>query len=143
MKDTELAVNVFCYIDEHKGPSTFNVVVLVRPGKDLKEVEKAVYAELDRAKREPVADWELQKVRMMERHGTAQELQSTLYRAYVIGEMAVIYGDPNLINTRFDKIQNVGKEDIQRVAKTYLTEENRTVVTTLPQPKAETAKAAN
>ena len=55
----------------------------------------------------------------------------------------MIYGDPNLINTRFDKIQNVGKEDIQRVAKTYLTEENRTVVTTLPKPKAETAKAAN
>ena len=143
VKDKELAVNVFCYIDEHKGPSTFNVVVLARPGKDLKEVEKAVYAELDKVKSEPIADWELQKVRMMERHQTAQQLQSTLYRAYVIGEMAVIYGDPNLINTRFDKIQNVGKEDIQRVAKTYLTDENRTVVTTLPKPKAETAKAAN
>ena len=47
MKDKELAVNVFCYVDEHKGPSTFNVVVLARPGKDLKDVEKAVYAELD------------------------------------------------------------------------------------------------
>jgi hypothetical protein len=48
VKDKELAVNVFCYIEEHKGPSTFNVVVLARPGKDLKEVEKAVYAELER-----------------------------------------------------------------------------------------------
>jgi predicted Zn-dependent peptidase len=38
----------------------------------------------------------------------------------------------------------VGKDEIQRVAKTYLTEENRTVVTTLPKPKAETAaKVAN
>jgi zinc protease len=143
VKDKELAVNVFCYIEEHKGPSTFNVVVLVRPGKDLKEVEKAVYAELEKAKAEPVADWELQKARMMERHQTAQQLQSTLYRAYVIGELAVIYGDPNLINTRFDKIQNVNKDEIQRVAKTYLTEDNRTVVTTLPKPKAETAAKAN
>ena len=129
VKDQELAVNVFCYIEEHKGPSTFNVVVLARPGKDLKDVEKAVYAELERVKSQPIA---------------AQELQSTLYRAYVIGEMAVIYGDPNLINTRFDRIQDVGKSDLQRVAKTYLTEENRTVVTTLPKPKAETAsKTAN
>jgi zinc protease len=143
VKDKELAVNVFCYIEEHKGPSTFNVVVLVRPGKDLKEVEKVVYAELEKAKSEPVADWELQKARMLERHQTAQQLQSTLYRAYLIGELAVIYGDPNLINTRFDKIQNVGKEEIQRVAKTYLTEDNRTVVTTLPKPKAETAAKAN
>ncbi len=67
-----------------------------------------------------------------------------MYRAYVIGEMAVIYGDANLINTRFDKIQKVDKEDMERVAKTYLTEENRTVVTTLPKPKGETAqKGAN
>ncbi len=120
-------MNVFCYVEEHRGPSTFNVVVLARPGKDLKEVEKAVYAEVERVKSEPIADWELEKVRMMERRETAQQLQSTLYRAYLIGEMAVIFGDPNLINTRFDKIQSVSKEDIQRVAKTYLTEENRTV----------------
>jgi predicted Zn-dependent peptidase len=139
VKDKELAVNVFCYIEEHKGPSTFNVTVLARPGKDLKEVEKAVYAELEKAKSEPIADWELQKVHMMERHQTAQQLQSTMYRAYVIGELASIYGDPNLINTRSDKIQSVGKADIERAAKTYLTGENRTVVTTLPKPKAETA----
>jgi len=143
VKDKELAVNVFCYVEEHKGPSTFNVTVLVRPGKDLKEVEKAVYAGLDRVKSEPIAAWELQKVHMMERRQTAQELQSTLYRAYVIGEMAVIYGDPNLINTRFDKIENVSTEDIQRAAKSYLTEENRTVLTTLPKPKAESAKVVN
>jgi zinc protease len=139
VKEKELAVNVFCYVEEHRGPSTFNIIVLARPGKDLKAVEKAVYAEIDRVKSEPVADWELEKIRMTERHETAQVLQSTLYRAYLIGEMAVIFGDPNLINTRFDKIQNVGKQDIQRVAKTYLTEENRTVVTTLPKPKAEAA----
>jgi zinc protease len=137
VKEKELAVNVFCYVDEHRGPSTFNVVVLARPGKDLKEIEKVVYAELDRVKSEPIADWELEKIRMTDRRETAQQLQSTLYRAYLIGEMASIYGDPNLINTRFDKVQSVGKQDLQRVAKTYLTDENRTVVITMPKPKTE------
>ncbi|MBV9768167.1 MAG: insulinase family protein, partial [Bryobacterales bacterium] len=139
VKDKELAVNVFCYVDEHKGPSTFNIMVLARPGKDLKEIENAVYAELDRVKSEPLADWELQKVRMTERHQTAQQLESTLYRAYLIGEFASIYGDPNLINTRFDRIQHVTKEDIERAAQAYLTPENRTVLTTLPKPKPVTA----
>ncbi len=88
-------------------------------------------------KSEPVADWELEKIRMTERRETAQQLESTLYRAYLIGESASIFGDPNLINTRLDKIQSVGKQDLERVAKTYLTHENRTVVTTLPKPKAE------
>jgi zinc protease len=144
VKEKELAVNVFTEVEEHRGPSTFDIAILARPGKDLKELEKAVYAEIDRLKADPIADWELQKVRLSSRRQTAQRLQSTLFRAYLIGEMAVFYNDPNLINTRFSKIQNVSKEDIQRVAKTYLTEINRAVVATLPKPKPEVAaKAAN
>jgi predicted Zn-dependent peptidase len=144
VKDKELAVNVFCRTEEHRGPSTFDLIVLPRPGKDLKEVEKAVFTEVEKMKVEAVADWELQKVRMLARRQAAQQLQSTLFRAYRIGELAVFYSDPNLINTTLGKIQNVGKDDIQRVAKTYLTEDNRTVITTLPKPKAEpAAKAAN
>ena len=142
VKDKQLAVNVFCYVEEHRGPSTFNVVVMVRPGKDLKEVEQVVYAEIERLKAQPIADWELEKVRMSNRRQTAQQLQSTLFRAYLIGEVTVFFNDPNLINTRFSKIQNVGKEDLQRVAKTYLTEENRTVIATLPKPRVEAALQA-
>jgi zinc protease len=144
VKDKELAVNAFCFTEEHRGPSTFDLAVLPRPGKDLKEVEKAIYAEIEKMKAEAVADWELQKVRMVARRQAAQQLRSTLYRAVRIGELAVFYGDPNLINTTLAKVETVGKNDIQRVAKTYLTEENRTVITTLPKPKAEpAAKAAN
>ena len=139
VKDKELAVNVQCRVEEHRGPSVLNVVVLVRPGKDMAEVEKAVYAEIDRLKTEPAADWELEKVRMATRRQTAQRLESTLFRAYEIGEMAVYYGDPNVFNTRFTQIENVNKEDLQRVAKTYLTPENRTVITTLPKPRADVA----
>ena len=142
VKDKELAVNVFAYVDDHRGPSTFNVVVLARPGKDLKDVEKAVYAEIDRLKREPVADWELQKVRMTNRRQTAQRLESTLYRAYLIGEDASIFHDPHLINTSLAKVQAVDKQDILEVAKEYLTEDNRTVITTLPKP-ANSASRAN
>ena len=57
--------------------------------------------------------------------------------------MAVYYNDPNLINTRFEKLQSITKDDIQRVAKTYLTEDNRTVVVTLPKPKTSAAKGTN
>ena len=144
VKDKEMAVNVGGFVEEHRGPSTFDLFIMARPGKDMSAAEKAAYAEIDRLKSEPIADWELEKVRLAYRRQVAQQLKSTLFRAYLIGEMAVFFNDPNLINTRFSKIQSVTKEDIQRVAKTYLTEENRTVITTLPKPKAEApAKAAN
>jgi zinc protease len=144
VKDRELAVTASSGVDEHRGPSLFSVGITARPGKDFKDVEKAVYAEIDRLKAEPIADWELEKVRMTSRRQTAQQLEGTLFRAYLIGEMAVFYNDPNLINTRFNKIQSVSKEDIQRVAKLYLTEDNRTVLTTVPKPKTEAPpKASN
>ena len=53
--------------------------------------------------------------------------------------MAVYCGNPNVFNTRFTQIEKVNKEDLQRVAKTYLTPENRTVITTLPKPRADVA----
>lgn len=135
VKDKELAVSASAFADESRGPSLFGLGIQARPGKDLKEVEKQAYAEIDRLKSEPIADWELEKVRMASKRQTAQRLEGTLYRAIFIGQMAVYYNDPNLINQRFDKISSVTREDIQRVAKLYLTEDNRTVITTLPQPK--------
>lgn len=121
----------------------FEVQVGVRPGKDLADVEKNIYAELDRLKAAPVEDWELEKVRMASKRGESQQLESTLFRAIRIGQMAVYYNDPNLINTRPEKIQSITKEDIQRVAKTYLTPENRTVVVTLPKSATVALKGAN
>jgi predicted Zn-dependent peptidase len=143
IKDKEIAANVFAGADESRGPSLFGFEVVVRPGKDLKEAEKLVYAEIDRLKTTPIEDWELQKVRMASKRQSAQQLQSTVYRALLIGQMAVYYNDPNLINTRFEKLQSITKDDIQRVAKTYLTEDNRTVVVTLPKPKTAATKGTN
>ena len=141
VKERELAQAVFAGAQERRGPSLFNFVVLPQPGKNLSEVEKVVYEEVERAKNEPVADWELEKVRMSIRRQRAQQLQSTLTRAILLGQYAVFYNDPNLINEIEDKYNRVTKEDIQRVARTYFREANRTVVTTVPKPKGAAAAA--
>ena len=53
-----------------------------------------------------------------------------------LGEYAMFFDDPNLINTRTDKILKVTAADVQRVAKKYLTKENRSVVITMPKAAA-------
>jgi predicted Zn-dependent peptidase len=140
VKDKQLAVNVFSAAQDKRGPSLFNVVVLAQPGKDLTEVEKTTYSEIDRIKKEPVAGWEIEKAGMNVRRQNAQQLQGTLFRAFLIGQMTVYYGDPNLINTRTAKLQAVTKEDIQRVARQYLVDTGRTVITTIPKPKTVAVK---
>lgn len=135
VKEKEVAVSVFGGAQERRGPSLFNIVVNVRPGKDFKEVESLVYEELEKLKTEPVADWEIEKVASSLRRQRAQQLQSTLFRSILISQYAVYYNDPGLINTIEDKYAKVTKDDIQRVARTYFKEANRTVITTVPKPK--------
>jgi predicted Zn-dependent peptidase len=140
VKGKELAVSVSSSEDDHRGPSLFHIRAMVRPGKNVKDVEAALLAEIDRMKTEPVADWELRKAQLLFKRSNVQQLQSTIERAMEIGEFAVFYNDPGLINTVQEKIEKVTKEDIQRVARKYLTAENRAVVISVPKPK--TASAA-
>ncbi len=143
VKEREVAVNIFGGAQERRGPSLGTLVILARPGKDLAEIEKLVYDEIERIKNEPVADWELDKARMQFRRQRAQQLQSSLFRSILLGLYAVYFNEPSLITTFEDKISRVTKEDIQRVARTYLKETNRTVVTTLPKPQAAAGAPGN
>ena len=110
--------------------------MIPRPGISLDEIEKLVYEELERTKTEAVMDWEIEKVRTQVRRQLAQSFYSTRSRANTLGYYAVYYNDPGLINSVQEKIFEVSKDDLQRVANNYLKESNRTVVTTLPKAKA-------
>jgi predicted Zn-dependent peptidase len=136
IKEKEVATSAFGGPGERRGPSLFQFSAMLRPGKTFEEVEKLIYEEVERLGREPVADWELEKVHMSLRRQRATQLQSSLMRAIMFGQLAVFYNEPGLINTLEQKIGRVTKEDIQRVAQKYLKEINRTVITTTPKPQA-------
>ena len=70
------------------------------------------------------------------KRGKVEQLEGTLYRAEQLSQDAVFYGDPNVINTGNDKLLAVTKEQVQKAARNYLTDSNRTVVTTVPKPRA-------
>ncbi len=141
VKDKEMVSNVGAYAEQRRGPSLFQITLNVRPDKNLADVEKLVYDELEKLKTTPVTDSELAKVRMSVRRSQAMRLQSSMGRAIQLGQYAVYFNEPGLINTQQDKINAVTKADIQRVAKTYLVESNRSVIITMPKPKS--AKAGS
>jgi predicted Zn-dependent peptidase len=137
VKEQELVTNVGGGTDEKRGPGAFFISATLRPGKKTEEVEALIYAEIETLKKEVIADWELQKAKNSTRRGIVNSLQSSLRRATLIGQYAVFYNDPNLINARLDKIAAVGKDDVQRAAGKYLKATNRTVVITVPQQAKE------
>jgi zinc protease len=136
VKELEMVVSVSAGPDERRGTSLFWISLMVKPDKSLREVEKVVYDEIERLKQETVADWELEKVQMKLRLQQAQALYSTRSRANSLGQHAVYYNEPELINTVLTKITQVTRADLRRVAENYLKPANRTVVTTVPKSKA-------
>jgi predicted Zn-dependent peptidase len=106
-----------------------------KPNMKTEDVEAAIYEEIERIKSEGIADWEIQKAKNATRRNYINSLLSSLSRANMIGQYAVYYNDPNLINTRLDKVNAVTKEDVMRVANKYLKPTNRTVVVTTLEGK--------
>ena len=140
IKDKEVALSASAGPDERRGPSLFWFSITARPGTDLAALEKLIYEDIERLQNEQIADWELSKVQMQLRRQRAQQRYSTRARANAFGHYAVYYNDPQLINSVQQKYSQVTKSDLQRVARTYLKETQRTVVITMPKPAA--AKAA-
>ena len=132
-RERQLVTNANGAARETRGIGGFYITATPRRGVDTKDVEAAIYDEVVRLQKEPIADWELQKAKSGARRAYITGLQSSLGRANTIGQYAVYYNDPNLINTRIDKVMAVTKEDVMRVANKYLVPTNRTVVITVPK----------
>jgi predicted Zn-dependent peptidase len=138
VRDKQLAQSVGGFMDEKRGVGALYTSATVRSGVKTADVEDAIYAEIERLKKDGIADWELQKAKNTTRRNFINGMQSSVVRAINISTWTVYYNDPNLINTRLDKVNAVTKEDVQRVANKYLVPTNRTVVLTIPKPKTVT-----
>jgi zinc protease len=136
VKDKELVTGVFAGPANRRGPSLFQMGAIVKPGKDVADVEKAFYADLERLKTDGVTQAEVDKAVTQDRTNSIRQLQSTLGRAVLIGQFAVYYHQPDLISTQIEKFQAVTPADVKRVAQKYLTSNNRSVVITMPKAAA-------
>ena len=99
------------------------------------EVEKAMYAEVEKVQKGPIQEWELEKARNAARRSLVGNLRSSLQRAILLARYAVFFDDPGIINTRYERIASLKIDDLQRVARQYIVPTNRTVAITVPAKK--------
>ncbi|MDD4857691.1 MAG: pitrilysin family protein [Candidatus Krumholzibacteria bacterium] len=103
----------------------------------VEEVEKAILAELDKIKAEPVSDRELQRVKNQLDANMIQSLGSNLGITFQVAMGQLYYGNYHAFFRSFDRTMKVTTADIQRVAAKYLTAKNRTVAWRVQTEKSE------
>ena len=121
---------------DHIDPSLFYFKAEIKPGFALPGVEQAIYDELERLKREPVAEAELDKARRQIEADLVMSHEEPLQQAMLLGQFETIASDERIpvegrgyhyLDTLIARIRAVAAEDIQRVAEQYFTADNRTV----------------
>ena len=122
----KVATETFAWNAAQKWAGMFNAGGEVTDGHTPEEVEKGIYAELERLKTELVPANELQKVKNNFAAGEYRRLSAN----HPILMQLIQYegrGDWHEINDSGPRIQAVTPADIQRVVRDYFTKENRAV----------------
>ena len=114
-------------------PNLFFAVAIVQPGHTPEEAATSLIAELDKLRNEPVTSAELQQAKNQFARDYILGRESNQSKAEQLGHAVVIHNDIKTADDEFDIFQKMTVADVQRVARTYFTPENRTVITILPK----------
>ncbi len=132
--DTGIALTAFGGGNILEEPNLFFAVAVVQPGHTPAEAAKALIAELDRLREQPVTDHEMQRAKNQFARDYILGRETDQQKATQLAHAAVIHhGDIGTADGEYDIFMNTTAADVQRVARTYFTPENRTVLTILPK----------
>ncbi len=129
VKDKQLAVQVYATpsLEGEKYPGLCGIVAVPNKGKSNEACEKAIYAELERLKKEPVTKDELAGVKARAKMRFLNGIDSNMGLAVQLAMAENLQGDWHAVFTQLDKIDAVTPEDVMRVAKKTFVRSNRTV----------------
>ena len=144
VRENSIAVDVGAgYDSTSRGrESLFELSGTPAEGKTVLELETALLAEVERIKTSGVTQQELDRVKAAVIASDVYQRDSMFYQAMQVGQLETMNYSWRLIKDYPEKLKAVTSEQIQAVAKKYLTKDNMTVATLDPQPIDPNAKPA-
>jgi predicted Zn-dependent peptidase len=128
-----IGVDAFPYLLEKAG--MIGVFATGQRGTPLDQLDRLITEEVEKVKSDGVTEEEFQKARNQQEAEFASAFGTMNSRAKNLARYHVFYGDANLINTELDRYLAVKREDLQRVARQYLTAEGLNLLR-YPVPEA-------
>jgi predicted Zn-dependent peptidase len=132
---TQKAVYVGAFPAALEDPGLFISVAIANQGVDSDELKKLIDGEIDKVKNKLISDEEMQKLKNQVETDYVNQNATDAGIAENLAYYYTIYRNTSAINTELNKLMNVTKKDIKRVADKYLKDSNRLVLYYLPNKK--------
>jgi zinc protease len=133
----QVARNLSGSIFPTRDPYLFSASVTLAKGEAMASVKKQIEDAIEKVKTGPVDAKRLQETKERIRYSFALSMDSPDAIANAVSMYIWLTGDPDGLNRSFQMFESVTAEDIQRVAKIYLTPKRLTIATISPEEKPE------
>jgi zinc protease len=138
--DDELASEHRGWVSTFRDPGLYEMYVSARPGRTTDEIERVLARELAKVREQPVTDEELTRAKARLELALLQGLDTANGKAEQIGFYETMLGDPAAAFRRLEAYRRAQPGDLLRVARRYLNDDERTVITVLPEATCEAAQ---
>ncbi|MDQ3650681.1 MAG: insulinase family protein [Acidobacteriota bacterium] len=135
VKGDESVVGIQGGLGERRGPSTFYIFAIPKPGHDAEQVRQTIMDEMTRLAAEGPTAEEMEKLRNNLLNDTTRGRQSSLFRAQRVAEYTLYDGDPNLFNTDLERYLSVTAAEIKAALARYLLTDNFSTIEIVPAPE--------
>jgi zinc protease len=115
-------------------PGLFYIYALVSPIQKVEAVEEALTKEIKRLQTDPPTEQELQRAKNQVEAARIFEQDSNFRHAMLLGQAETVGAGWRKVDQFLERIRAVTAKDVQRVARQYLTDDNRTVGSLIPLP---------
>jgi predicted Zn-dependent peptidase len=123
----QLSTSVSTSYGESFDPTVFAFYATAAKSVNEADLEKAIYEELEKVKKDGISDRELQKVKNQKLIEFYNQVETINGKSNNIGTYEVFFGDYKKMFEAPDRYNKVTADDIKRVANTYFNKTTRTV----------------
>lgn len=117
---------------DYAGPTLFGLFAIYKPNAQPDQVLAALNEEIAKVAHDGVDDATLARVKTKMLSDWYGGMEDFLSRADTLAKLQTLWGDANVVNQVPGWINQVTADDVRRVAQTYLTDANRSVIIRRP-----------
>jgi zinc protease len=139
VREERAAVFAASFLDSRNMGGYLGFQAQPTPNTEIAKLEELLWAEVEKLRSDGVTEEELEKVKRQTIAGQIMgSRQTVLGKAEMLQHSRMLHGDLGAADRDLEEYEKVTTADIVRVARKYLTPENRTVVTIVPATRPAT-----